>query len=576
MNSVYFFNNTVVANATNNGTIISGNGYIAFTSAANIATLTNTGIISGSYVGFRNEDGNITYFNNSGTIEATGDSGLLNTGTITTLTNSGIISGPFGIHNTGIITTLNNLQGKANSPLSYTGTLPTNYNIIILSPTNYGQLRVSGASGTMAFGIYPGSIVAATTYTDVLQGFANLNNITGDSGTYAGYNYQLIFNGTNYDLSFVGLPTAGLPTDSIDAIKQIDKSPLLAAIIDDDLSQQGLITALNSIIPEPYADNQTTGLQFLRRQSDLLLGSAGDNCQDTKKNYCGFVLGGKNVATINGQNGLGSFNSAVVNTIYGVEWNPNKNWSLGLAYGYGTTNLSNYTLDAVNITGNVNSGSIYGVYKPNSQLKISALFDYSNFNYQGSRYININNPDYTASVASSNFGASGYSGVVKATYDIALATKSSPATLHIIPIAALGFNSINQNGFTETGAGVLNLNVASKTSQSLIGTIGATIALPVPINNHGGTITPSLTASYNVDFLAGNDNNYSVNSSFPAFPDAGTISYLGQNGGTNFLNLTATVDVTLSPDVNFYVTGNYEASNVGSSYSYSGGLRVKF
>jgi len=308
----------------------------------------------------------------------------------------------------------------------------------------------------------------------------------------------------------------------------------------------------------------------------LLLGSAGDNCQDAKKNYCGFVLGGKNVGSINGQNGLASFNSAVVNTIYGVEWNPNKNWSLGLAYGYGTTNLSNYTLDSVNITGNVNSGSIYGVYKPNSQWKISALFDYSNFNYQGSRYININNPDYTASVASSNFGASGYSGVVKATYDIALATKSSPATLHIIPIAALGFNSINQNGFTETGAGVLNLNVSSKTTQSLIGTIGTTMSLPIPINQHGGTITPSLTASYNVDFLAGNTNNYSINASYPSFSDAGTVSFQGQNGGTNFLNLTASVAVNVSPDVNLYVTGNYEASNVGSSYSYSGGLRVKF
>jgi hypothetical protein len=41
-------------------------------------------------------------------------------------------------------------------------------------------------------------------------------------------------------------------------------------------------------------------------------------------------------------------------------------------------------------------------------------------------------------------------------------------------------------------------------------------------------MTTYLTASYNVDFLAGNTNNYSINSSFPAFPYAGTISYLGQ------------------------------------------------
>jgi len=89
-------------------------------------------------------------------------------------------------------------------------------------------------------------------------------------------------------------------------------------------------------------------------------------------------------------------------------------------------------------------------------------------------------------------------------------------------------------------------------------------------------MTTYLTASYNVDFLAGNSNNYSINASYPNFSDAGTVSYLGQNGGTNFLNLTASVAVNVSPDVNLYVTGNYEASNVGSSYSYSGGLRVKF
>jgi hypothetical protein len=102
------------------------------------------------------------------------------------------------------------------------------------------------------------------------------------------------------------------------------------------------------------------------------------------------------------------------------------------------------------------------------------------------------------------------------------------------------------------------------------------MSLPIPINKNGAFIIPSLTASYNVDLLAGNANNYRINASYPSFSDAGTISYLGQNGGTNFLNLTATVTVNIAPDVTLYATGNYEASNVGSSYSYSGGLQVKF
>jgi len=151
------------------------------------------------------------------------------------------------------------------------------------------------------------------------------NSVTGTfsnvSSTFSLYPYQVGYTDTGVTVTYQPYTVPNQNT----AASAVDNSVGLYNLFSDPLTGQDLINGLNSISAEPYADNQTVGLQFLRRQSDLLLGSAGDNCQDAKKNYCGFVLGGKNVGSINGQNGLASFNSAVVNTIYGVEWNPNKN-----------------------------------------------------------------------------------------------------------------------------------------------------------------------------------------------------------------------------------------------------------
>ncbi|MES2406481.1 MAG: autotransporter outer membrane beta-barrel domain-containing protein [Pseudomonadota bacterium] len=147
--------------------------------------------------------------------------GISNQGTIASLTNVGSITGGFGsIGNGGSasINVFNNLQGsQTSSPVKVAGNLPINYNIIINSTSQYGQLSGAGTTGSMAFNIYGNtgttlvsgvnaSVVTAGRYLNVLQGFTTLSNVLGTTGSYGHFNYSLVANlGTlnAWDLLFV-------------------------------------------------------------------------------------------------------------------------------------------------------------------------------------------------------------------------------------------------------------------------------------------------------------------------------------------------------------------------------------
>ena len=192
-------NGGTITTLNNSGTLSAPSEYGTY-NFGTIRQLNNTGTISG-YYGINNV-GAITELNNSGTISGS-QYGIRNkvgtlVGTITTLNNTGTISG--AISNTGIITTLNNQQGKlGNNPLTITDFLPTNYNIIIASTANYGQLAASSlAGGTQTtFGVSSlsttSSSILNTTFTSVLSGISSnaLTALGSLSGTSNGYTFIL-------------------------------------------------------------------------------------------------------------------------------------------------------------------------------------------------------------------------------------------------------------------------------------------------------------------------------------------------------------------------------------------------
>ena len=182
-------------------TVVTGNA--AVTNYGTTAGIANTGIVAGSDYGVYNApDATIEVLENTGIISG-GIAGIANLSpnTIQLLVNTGTILG--GIDNTqGRIITLINSQGGT-VPLSLSGNLPNNYQVIVNGLRSYGQLAVSRAAGQMRFGIAPGSVVySGLTYTSVLTGIG-ANNLLNTAGSGGGYLFKLTpeTSGTDWNMT---------------------------------------------------------------------------------------------------------------------------------------------------------------------------------------------------------------------------------------------------------------------------------------------------------------------------------------------------------------------------------------
>ena len=121
---------------------------------------------------------------NTGTITQSGSTdAILNEGTNAVITNTGTINGAvYDINNTGTITTLTNDQGGSDT-LTFDGKVPTNYNVVLNSTSDFGKIDFSNESGSLSFGIDSSSTLAANTYSSVLQNIAD-SNIGNEAVSY--------------------------------------------------------------------------------------------------------------------------------------------------------------------------------------------------------------------------------------------------------------------------------------------------------------------------------------------------------------------------------------------------------
>ena len=236
-----------VTTSGNTDTVISSDCTGNYTASGVNDTLTvNSGITMTGVASFNATNGELL---NNGTITTvdnvvkgfarisniTNNGSLINTGgvyvmsffsTVDTFTNNGTLStSGQDVRALALVDNFNNAQGKKNSnPVSWQFVGPTNYNIIINSTTDYGQLQSVSFSGTPQFGIHSSSTLAcATTYTSVLLGVSSSNLATTRTGTYNGIDWTVALQSgttTTWDLttdSCNTLPTLSSSVPSDDA-----------------------------------------------------------------------------------------------------------------------------------------------------------------------------------------------------------------------------------------------------------------------------------------------------------------------------------------------------------------------
>lgn len=224
------------ANITNNGSMLGTDRGITVYSTATGSSITNNAYLNASvqsYAAISNQLGStLTAITNAQNAAISGLVPIENNGIITTLTNRGNIWSRHWVPSSAIggggsitnlinygrlsgangavavgnnVTNLANAQG-GNSPLTIANQ-PTNYSIIISSPTSYGKLSVQSATAPMTFDVYAdSSIVSGYYYSSVLSGVST-SYLSNTSGSYNGTAWNLsLASGSNnvWNLCFGG------------------------------------------------------------------------------------------------------------------------------------------------------------------------------------------------------------------------------------------------------------------------------------------------------------------------------------------------------------------------------------
>jgi hypothetical protein len=436
-----------ITTLTNMGSITAGDDGTGIANNHFIRTLNNYGSISvpnGGENAIYNT-GEITNLNNYGSISAGNSTGITTVGIfndgglIPTLNNFGSITagtGGVGILNNGLIATLNNSQGgNQSSPsttaLSFSGNMPTNYNIGFVSQTHYGQLSTDpGSSPTIAnVGIYGTPLLTSRIYASVLLGDVTVTNLQNRYDNMAvALASNLLTN--NWDMTFTGISLMG--------------------------TQQSLVNTANSLAPT------------FTLQNSVLANSFSYDCNTFGENNICISAGGRNTA-VSSANGLNNTSALLI-----AAYRPHPHYRIG---AYADQNLSvNNAGATVNLGNNTPLIGIFGAWSERldgtgAEVKISAAYGQKN------TVINRQTVGLGESgTGSSQLNSQGAQAIAKYGFSIAEDTIASP-------YMGIRYTQNNMNGYSEAATTTTTLPLTysalnTNATTALIGVGGSYKGIP--------------------------------------------------------------------------------------------------
>jgi autotransporter-associated beta strand protein len=494
-------------NILNNAALIFNQAGMAGTYAGVISGSGAVSVIGGGMVSFT---GNHTY-----TGPTTVSAGMLSVnGSLAStviLPNGGILGG------NGVIAGLVQTGGVL-APGSSIGTLMVNGNVNVSGGTYQVEVNPQGQSdrvnisGTATIsGVTVQVLPQSGTYQRNGGSYTILNAQGGVSGGYAGASISgfaflspvLGYDANNVYLTLATAYTAGAQTSNQRAVGAAldqasptttggDFNTVLNALAN--LNTQLGPAALNTISGQPIADFGTVNIEgaslfmnALGQQMALARGGAGGGQRLALAEACeiatcegatspwsvwGSALGG--LGSVQGDGNAGTltynFGGAAVGLDYRLD--PRFLVGLGVGYAHGTQWVNGFSgqswTDSVSV-------AAYGSFTQ-AGFYADLLAGYAYSGNQIQRQILI--PGLSARMANGSTGANQFLGQLETGYQVPI---WAPATATLTPFARLQGSTVGQNGFGESGAQSLNLNVAQQTTNSLRTTFGAELAGIIPL-----------------------------------------------------------------------------------------------
>ena len=508
----------------------------------------------------------------------------INTGGNFTINNPVILTGTGTLFSNAGNINVNNAQTVTGN-YAQTG----NYTIGVTNTSTYGQLKITGNasfSSSYGFRVAAGSsLLAGHNYLNILSA-GTISNFTSQTGTFSSggtsYTYTIVKDASNtnaldLDVAAVTPSTTTTASSTTYTTNVISNSNLAAVGAANSLNviattsvagMAGVITALNSLSGSAQSNaisrtlpaitgatsqailNTQQGFNqvIAARQNTTAGMSSGE---DFIANQNLWMKGYGSWATQNNQSGIDGYSVNTGGLAIGGETLLTPRASLGLVFAFGNSNVSSNNGNAPSsVSINSYQTGLYGSYILEPQLSWNYQLDAGISNNKESR--NLSSFAGVTGVTGTNASASFNSFSTHIGTGLRQAWALSDKTT-FIPSVRVDYTNVQSQGYTESGAGVLNLNVGSQTAQTLY--LSSNLRLDQELTERL-KVTGNVGAGYNTL-----NNQVQLTSAYqgggPAFVTTGlAISPWLYNAGLGIIGqLDPNTEISLRYDVQASPTG---------------------
>lgn len=310
---------------------------------------------------------------------------------------------------------------------------------------------------------------------------ANMGTLATDTNSKAiGASLNGFSTGATGDMASVvaNLDTLGTAQQFSDAVNQLDPE-MNGGVNQASFNSTG--GALNTV--SNRLDNGRMGVVNGGGQTGI---SSGDEFTDAAIWTQGFGVYGDQDA----RDGVAGYDANTWGVAGGYDWRMDERTRLGLSFAYSQSDVeSDNSMSDTNVDGY--QGSVYGSYEGDPWY-VDAMFAFGWNAYEGTRRIQFASINRTAD---QDYDGQQYSTKFTFGYPLAIADNWS-----LVPIVSLMYSHLNIDGFTETGAGALNLIVEDQSYDFLQQGLGAKIVHEFVDGNKQKWV-PSLHAMWLYDYI---------------------------------------------------------------------------